>query len=838
MNYIDCQVGAVMIHNSNIKKVFLFSLFCLSGLSNSIISAVKFEDTRGFERVLQRSWWMIHPLYGFIILRYSALLDNLFTYGDPKDPLIQVVKTLFHKDGELGTLQPSTSAANVACGLGPLETGWLFSQALTKLNAFKNPTPYQLKRSKAKLSKNDALSLEKEIDTSILSLIEQIDKTHKEKIKQFATEKKSVQGASIKKIFMLGDALAEARKIELVLKWRPKIGLIINSFICATSSTRNDLTSFIMDGVAQHGPSLNILSPYGKKLIDSTEKLNKFLQKKYALSNFLQLNNQINLNTYFVTEKMRAKRFKYLALLLARGYTQEPIFYMTLHDKGLADCAEAGILHLIASILFDPESGLLSEKKLPDKLKNQKTILEFVSFFNTSGFQNTFARHWWFDMLSHQKGIEYLRNNCSVRASIANILTMLNIFFGIHAKTWQELGEQLSTKTTTISFSSKTIFSKDTKINLINKNEIEVFNMVPLIQVDQLQLSIETSPLKSTRISTIYIQQFKNDCRHVEIVNEQLQLHTNKTRNIIHILENIKTPASIFTPLTNWTHNEFSVFTEPSINPKRELATILGRPLATKSFFEFVRFMEYNSSNKNEIEFIKHDSIKPSPKMTLSSSIIKWLSENEMYYKKLIYHPFIKNHINLFLQNTYQNSKYNVNQKKAFIYALNNFFDKSNATLFEQAIRTIFEQSVNSLSTNKIPKVISQNFERYPYAWCREAKIASVNNLQNHIELITLFIIKDRAQKNVIFSKDNPSMLYLLLQEAIDGSKKEPCNRKHAKITLLTCKNFLNNKVFENKTAMQIVQEPGLFKNSERQKKIYKKLQEHISNPLEKIEGK
>jgi len=819
------------------KYFFYFSLALCSGFTCSTTLSVKYEQTRGFERVLERSWWMIHPLYGFIILRYSALLDNLFNYGDPKDPLIQVVQTLFHRDGEDGALHPSTTASNVACGLGPIEAGWLFAEALTKPDAFKNPTPYQLKRSKAKLSKDNALLLEKEIDSSILTLIEQIDKTHKGKIKEFSKEKKSVQGASIKKIFMLGDALAEARKAELLLKWRPKIGLILNSFVCATSNSRKDLASFIINGFASHGPSLQILAPYGKKLAASEQALDKFLLKKYTLSNLLETNNNLPFRYQPLNDELRARRFKNLALLLMRGHTQEPIFHMTLHDKGHADCAEAGILHLIVTILFDQESGILSAAHLPEKLQKRQVIKDFISIFNASSFNDSIVRHWWFDQLSHQKGIEYHKNNCSVRASVENIFAILNLFFGTEAKNWQELGSALSTKTTNFSFLHTQIISpKQSNDDAIDENETPDFTdrfMYPrLLYADQIELSIQSDSLEVPRATTLYVKRYANDSRHVEIVNERLELDAKKTNLILQAITTAKTPESIYTPLANWTHNEFSVFAIPQAAPKRELATILGRPLATYSFFELVRFMEYNKLKKEELGFIKKELIKPSAQMPISQAIVKWLSQDETRYKNTTYHPMLKKHANLFVQSTFLNRKLEPNQKKALSYALQTFFDKSNNTILEQAIRTLFSQSISTILADKVPSIIMEHLEHYPYNWCREAKLATLNNIQNHTQVVSLFIKKDATQKSISFSKDNPSMLYLLLQEAIDGTKE--VDRKGARLILLAHKDYLKNPALGGKTVIQIASQSGAFKKNNKQEKLLKKLQLLLTSDLEK----
>jgi len=819
------------------KYFFCFFLGICGAFICSTTLPVKYEETRGFERVLERPWWTVHPLYGFIILRYSALLDNLFTYGDPKDPLIQVVQTLFHRDGENGTLHPSTSASNVACGLGPIEAGWLFAEALTKPDAFKNPTPYQLKRSNAKLSKDNALLLEKDIDDSILTLIEQIDKAHKEKIKQFAKEKKSVQGASIKKIFTLGNALAEARKAELLLKWRPKIGLILNSFVCATSNNRKDLTSFIINGLAPHAPSLKILSSYGKTLTTSKEALDKFLLKKYTLSNLLEINNHpLSCYTY-LNNNLRASRFKYLALLLMRGHTLEPIFYMTLHDKGHADCAEAGILHLIVTILFDQDSGLLSVKNLPEQIQKRQIIKDFISIFNASSFNDSFVRHWWFDALSHHKGIEYQKNNCSVRASVENVFAVLNIFFGTEAKNWQELGNALSTKTTIFSFLHTQIISpKKSDNDAIDENEAQGIDdhfMGPrLLYADQIELSIQSDQLETPRATTLYVKRHANDHRHVEIVNERIELDTKKTNLIIQAITSAKTPASIFTPLTNWTHNEFSVFAIPQLAPKRELATILGRPLASYSFFELVRFMEYNKLKKEELSFIKKDLIKPSAQMQISQSIVKWIAQDETRYKNTLYLPILKKHANLFIQSAFLNRKFEPVQKKALSYALQMFFDKSSNLFLEQAIRSLFSQSISTTLANKVPSLIMQHLERYPYNWCREAKLAALINIQNHTEVVSLFIKKDATQKSMSFSKDNPSMLYLLLQEAIDGTKE--VDRKGAKLILLAHKDYLKNPALGEKTVIQLASQIDSFKKQSRQEKLLKKLQLLITPDLEK----
>ncbi|HBL98074.1 TPA: hypothetical protein DDZ86_00325 [Candidatus Dependentiae bacterium] len=393
-------------------KKIIFVIIALASIFPHLASPVSPYAVKGFDRLIQPK--ILETLYPLFFPNTAHDLGrNLKLYGNKKSAWTTLANGLFKQVNDNGSLQLIELGKGSVC----TKMNLFYLGGLYALVVGYNPNSIVLLKkaitilcTKTNLQKN-----------AIWSLLHKIDDA-----KKLAWSEDSKKGPAA--LIALYAGLRAETKADLLLFLRGFIAYYI-----------------FLDKID------TVLTPKGKDLLSSNNKSAQilFLQEKYIPKDRTDILNQTYPNP---------TTFDYL-WFCSSTTSSEPIRVLSiatpnLNQMSVGDCVEHGLCSLIFTLLEDVYPGELTAENLPQSLRSSSSVLKFISWFNKTSINEQKARTDFFYLFSDKENkagkadLEYHNASPSkhyeLEASDSNILKALRFFFGINAKNFKELGEQLS----------------------------------------------------------------------------------------------------------------------------------------------------------------------------------------------------------------------------------------------------------------------------------------------------------------------------------------------------------------------------------------------------------
>ncbi|MCL5437054.1 MAG: hypothetical protein M1549_04220 [Candidatus Dependentiae bacterium] len=779
--------------------------------------AVKIEET-DFSPLLGPKATCINPLFGMVLLTCGhQILLNLYQYGNPDHPLIKTIASLFHQNIADEQLQATASEANVAYGFEPYEMGWLLALIVSRPELFQNLTGY-------KPAGGKKIVLEQKLDAFFRAL----DATHKKRVARENPSRKSsdLRGTSLKKLVLFAHHAVQAMSDQSAdTTYGPDlVPIIFSAFACAKSKDKNDLFDFVMRGFIGHmleNDKVKLadvyLTNYGKLALTKTKQKTEFLKTKTdndALKKLILPHcGTIELDSTLPTSLLIP------GIIYLAGLYPIPSRIDTLRiiaHNSCPDCTEAVILHLASAILFDHLHGKYRYSLLPSGIRGRSEILFTKKLLSAATPNDPKLRTAWFEFLAKRDNVTYKENSYGVRASIHNIFELIGQIFGIPKvlpDAWGMLGACLSTKNATISISAPPLQAQAPS------------GIIHLVK---------TYGDGSSYSTAVHIQHHS----HAAILGSNFTQVANKNQHkhllLLDQIAAIGLPAVVYASLQRLSDEEFAKRTlcaakKAKPAEARKLHTILSRDLTKMSFVAITKL----ASRSNAVrKLLRLNTLLPEPNLELSPLAADWLLTTQAY-KKNVFWCGVLNSAALFVRRALYNKNYD-----AIHFLLDTILDeRRNNTQIdgtaENALLATWNELLNLMEGHTVtPPRYKRGGRTLPHAsvtyrYDPEAIAPLFKKLVLKNSLVASKYTERRLIKNIVhyqkfirqlieyengklasgsqFTLWAPHTLYLLLQEAINGS--DPQHRKICRQLLREDPSYLTKKIYHNQTPLTLTGE-------------------------------